>query len=489
MIAEIKRIDHRVGILLATLCGIIVGIVAYSLVHPMQLIGYDFQAFWCGGKALLQHANPYANEPLHTCESTTSPAFFARYPQVTIPVPLPGYAIALFTPFALLPFVFARAIWWMLLVVSAFSIGRAISKISGMPPITATAASALAVLGPSILQGALSPIPIALTVFAALALQREQWNRAAVLLGFAMIEPHMVLPACAAVFLLVPQMRARLVAAGACAAAVTLIVVGPEVALSYFTTILPVHAAAEINNLGQDSLTALLYHLGVPGSLALRLGLLQYGLLAIAGFFAAWRLYKKTADRSWLILLPAAFAVIGGEFIHLDEVAMVVPLACVIAMRRPSALAIVVLALLAIPAESVVNWIPLSIPAALVCCWFMDRWAGKQRLVSSGFLPLVATLAIIGGAFAMHTVVVANAERSLSQAVRIANPGPMASASLSWSTYNKLSKLPATWWPEKLLTEVPLVILLGLCAWEALRKDVAPTPTESIALRWSRAER
>lgn len=489
MIAEMKQIDHRVGVLLAILCGITVGIVAYALVHPMRLIGYDFQAFWCGGKALLQHANPYANEPLHTCESTTSPAFFARYPQVTIPVPLPAYAIALFTPFALLPFVLSRAIWWILLIVSAFAIGRAISKISGMPPIAATAASALAVLGPSILQGALSPIPIALTVFAALALQRKQWNRAAVLLGFAMIEPHMVLPACAAVFLFVPQMRVRLLAAGACAAAVMLAAVGPQVALSYFTTILPVHAAAEVNNLGQDSLTALLYHLGVRPELALRLGSLQYGLLAIAGFFAARRLYKKTADLSWLILLPAAFAVIGGEFIHLDEVAMVVPLACLIVMRRPSTLAIVVLVLLAIPAESVVNWIPLSIPAAIVCCWFMDRWAGSQRLISTGLLPVVATLAIIVGASAMHSVVVANAERSLSQAVRIANPGPMASASLSWSTYNGLSKLPATWWPEKLLTILPLVILLGLCAKETLADDGAATPSEALALRWSSAER
>lgn len=488
MIAEMKSVDHRVGILLAILCGVTVGIVAYALVHPMRLIGYDFQAFWCGGKALLAQANPYANEPLHSCESATSPAFFVRYPQVTIPVPLPAYAIALFAPFALLPFVLSRAIWWLLLVISAFAAGRAISKISGMPPITALAASLLAILGPSILQGALSPIPISLTIFAALALQQRRWNRAAVLLGFAMIEPHMVLPACAAVFLFVPQMRARLLAAGAIAAAVMLAAVGPQVALSYFTTILPVHAAAEVNNLGQDSLTALLYHLGVKPEWALRLGSAQYGLLAVAGLFAAFRLYKKTADGSWLILLPAAFAVIGGEFIHLDEVAMVVPLACLIVMRRPTALPIVVLAFVAIPAESVVNWIPLSIPAALVCCWFMDRWANSQRLVSSGLLPVAVTLAIIAGAWAMHAVVVANAERSLSQAVRISNPGPLASASLPWSTYNALSKLPATWWPEKLLTIVPLVLLVGLSAKEALADDGGPVTRETAALRWSGAQ-
>ncbi|MHB8147012.1 MAG: glycosyltransferase 87 family protein [Vulcanimicrobiaceae bacterium] len=476
MSAEIRQLDHRVGIVLAVLCGVTIGIVVYAVAHPIRLTGYDFEAFWCGGKALLQHANPYANEPLHTCEATTLPAFFVHYPQVTIPVPLPGYAIALFTPFALVPFVFARAAWWILQIVCAFVIARGIAKLSGMSTVTAVAASALAVLGPAIMQEALSPIPIALSVCAALALQRKQWNAATVLLGFAMIEPHMVLPACAAVFLFVQEMRVRLVVAGACAVAIMLVAIGPQVALSYFTTILPLHAASEVSNLGQDSLTAVLYRLGVRPALALHLGSLQYVVLAIGGLFVARALYQKYGDRSWLVLVPAAFAVTGGAFIHLDEVAMAIPLACVIAMRRPGLVSALVLVMLALPVESIVGWLPWSVPAAMICIWFMARpGCYLKRFVANGILPVAVTLVLLGGAFALHSIVAADTQQAVMQIVNFANPGGAASASVTWSAYNALSKMTLLWWPEKLWTLLPLATLAGLCVREAFAKGRVTT--------------
>jgi len=470
--AEVLQLDRRIGILLAVLCGLAIGVFIYAAAHPPLLTGYDFEAFWCGAKALLQHASPYTNEPLHACEATTSPAFFLRYPQVTVPVPLPGYAIALFTPFALIPFALARIVWLILQVFCALVIGRGIAKLSGMPPLTALAASGLAVLGPALLQGALSPIPIALTVCAALALRRKQWNAATILLGFAMVEPHMVLPACVAVFLTIPQMRIRLLAAGAGAAAVMLAVLGPQIALSYFTTVLPLHAASEVNNLGQLSLTALLYHLGAAPALALRLGSLQYVLLALLGVFAARALYLKQDDRSWLVLLPAAFAVTGGAFIHLDEVAMAVPLACVIVMRRPNPFSMLALLMLAMPVASILDWFPLSVPAAMLCVWLMARPEFPlRRVIANGILPAATALVVVGGAFALHSVAAEHAQQAVTYIVNLVDPGGTANASATWFAYNSLAQITPLWWAQEAWTLLPLAILVTLSVRESLAGD------------------
>lgn len=464
MIAEIRDLDRPVGVLMAVLCGLLVGILAYVLIYHIPLVGYDFEAFWCGGRALLLHASPYLNEPLHSCEVAASPGFFQHYPQVTIPAPLPPYALALFTPLSLLPFAVARDVWWILQFVSTAAIAYGISKITGMPSLTAVAASALAVLAPTLLQCALAPIPIALVVLGALALGRRQWTLSAVCLGFATIEPHMVLPACIAVFLFVPQMRLRLIAAGICAAALTIVAVGKNGALAYFTTVLPQHAASEYNNLGQESLTAILYHLGIGAELALRIGSLQYALLAVFGLFIARRLYKNTGEYAWLVLLPAAFAVIGGSFIHLGEVAMVVPLACLVAMRRPGPAAYAVLVMLALPIESIAVWLPFAVPAAMIVAWFTDRPEfGMKRYAANGMLPALAAVAIFIVARIWNVLGNANVQQSLKVTTHFANPAASASASAAWAQYNALATLTPMWWPEKIWLFVPLLLLVWLC--------------------------
>jgi hypothetical protein len=468
MIAELKQVDHRVGIVLAVLCGLAAGIVAYVLLYPIPLVGYDFEAFWCGGRAVLAHASPYLNEPLHSCEAATLPGFFRHYPQVTIPAPLPPYAIALFTPLSMLPFALSRVLWWLLQFVSVWMAAVGISKITAMPRITALAASSLAMVAPAVLQGALAPLPIALTIFGALFLSQKRWTYATACLAFSMIEPHMALPACVAAFFFVPQMRARLLLAGGAAFAVMLAAVGPHVALSYFTTILPIHAASEVNNLGQESLTAMLYHLGVRPELALRLGSLQYLLLGLAGLVFAYRLFEKTHDAAWLILLPAAFAVIGGSFIHLAEVAMVLPLACFVFVKRPGPVSSIMLLMLALPLESISVWAPFGVPAAMVCVWLIDRpEIGIKRYCANGIVPLCATAVIFAGSGIANAIGSRHVQQAARHVVHFARVAPTQSASVTWGEYNRLATLTPMWWPERIWLFVPLVLLICLCAKEA----------------------
>jgi hypothetical protein len=476
VIAELREIDPKVGIWLAVLGGLTIGAIAYGLMYPTDLSGYDFQAFWCGANALIAHANPYLNQPMHGCEVAHTHALFALYPNVTVPAPLPPYALALFVPLGLLPYSVARGIWWLILVAATFAAGRGIHKVTGMPQITAYAASALAIAGPAIVQGGLSPLPIALTILAAWALVRERWTLAAVLLGVGMAEPHMVLPACVAVFLFVPQMRWRLAIAGFCAAALALLAVGPHASLWYLTTVLPAHALSEVDNLGQDSLTVVLYHLGVAASTAVRVASLQYFLLAIAGVWAAGRLFKERGEIAWLILVPAAFAVIGGPFIHLEEVAMAIPLACMILMRRATLPAAVIVLMLAIPFEAVINWALLGAPAALVCGWFMARSKAYPPLLLSARLPLIAIvgIAIMWGAIYLHGIAAAGGVTDPLGGLHILTVAPNALASVTWTAFNSLStSLPGTWWPQKLLTLVPAIALVYLTCIQAFAPSVA----------------
>jgi hypothetical protein len=482
LIAELREIDSKVGIWLSVLAGLTVFVIVYLIVHPIVAIGNDFQAFWCGANALLAHANPYLNEPLRTCESAHSPAVFRVIADATTPAPLPPYGLALFVPLALLPFVVARAIWWLALGAATIAVGWGISKVTGMPLITAFAASAFAVCAPGTVQGALSPIPIALLVFSALALQRRQWNAAALLLGVAMIEPNMALPACAAVFLVVPQMRLRLLAAGLCALTLTFLLVGPSVALAYFTAVLPAHAASEINMLAQDSLTTVLYHLGVSAQTALRLGSIQYLLLAAGGIYLARRLHRKDDDLSWLVLLPAAFAVMGGSYIHVTEVAMAIPLACLLVMRRPTVVATLALVLLAMAPEALTNWALLAPAAALTIGWFMARSRQHPPLLLSARLPLTLLVgtAVLCLPFAIHFsggAIVATSNTPL------ADPGPTALASVSWSWLNARSVLPPIWWTQKVLTLLPLVTLMWLSCVQAFPQRRLAFGRGSIAPR------
>lgn len=446
---ELRRLPRATALTLCALAGVTIAL--FATVHTAKFSAYDFVAFRCGAAAIAAHANPYLNQPLHACEERSSPEFFAAYPNVTIPAPLPPYALAAFIPLTWLPFAAARALWWALLFACALSIGKGVSRLTGMTALSATITCSFAVLGPALVEGALAPIAIACIVWAGLALRERRWNRASLLLCAAMIEPHMALPACAAAALFVPQLRVRLAAGALLAAAICIVAVGPHVSLAYFTQVLPAHAASELNNLAQDSLTALLYHAGLSSAAALRAGALQYALLSTCAVVLAARYSAREADRSWLAILPAAFAVIGGQFIHATELAMVLPLACVLAVRITSPLSYIVLVALAVPLDQLVNWPLLAPAAAFVLAWLLALRRVPSFAIVLATLALVA-VAVVGNALAQNGVQAA--------VLAVKDPGSAALASVTWRQFNAALVPSALWWPGKIVTAVPLVLLV-----------------------------
>ncbi|MGZ3517354.1 MAG: glycosyltransferase family 87 protein [Vulcanimicrobiaceae bacterium] len=424
--------------------------------HPFVDNGYDFQAFYCGGAAVAHGANPYLNEPLHSCEAHASPAIARKFRNVTVPAPLPPYALALFIPFSLLPFLWAKILWWVILVASIGVCGWAIARLTGLPTLTAYAASAVAIALPTLPQGALAPVPIALLFAAAYCIARERWTAAAICAAFATIEPHVALPVEVALFLFLPAMRLRLLAAGIAFAIFSLVVSGPHTTLYYFHTLLPQHAVSEVDNLAQFSLTTMLYHLGLGAPLAVRIGSMQYTLMLAGGVWLGWMLSKRYDDRAYLVAAPAACAVIGGSFIHLSEIAVVTLLACMLAARTNTNRAWAAVVLLAVPWEQMINWATLSALGSI--CLILLVWPRWRPMPALLILVLIALSLIF---VRLHIFEVESMTQTYVSTSHIMAPPPNAPVDVTWKAYNDTSTVFPIWWIGKILTYTGLGLMLA----------------------------
>lgn len=450
--------------LLAVLGAVLLIVLA---IHPLRENGLDFQAFYCGAKVLGAHANPYLNQPLHDCEKAGSPAFFTLYPNVTVPAPLPPYALAGFLPLTLLPYGAAKLLWFAVLVAATIVCTALTARLARLPLTVAAAACCVAILGPSVLQFALAPVSIALLILTAYFASARRWNATAVAMTVSMIEPHVALPAALALFAFIPALRLRLCAGAAVLAIVSIALCGAKTFVWYLTVLLPAHAGSELNNLGQFSLTTLLYHAGVSAPLALRLGTLQYAVMLALGIYLGHALTKRYGEPAFLVLAPAACSVVGGSFIHLTEIAIAIPLMCVLAGRFEIKAAWYVVCLLAVPWEAVFNWGFLAPFAAIGAVWIVAyRWKPFPLL-----LPLGA-IAFILVSLRMHVASVAEFTNVHAKSIHIAAAPAAALSDVTWAAFN--AALPASpyWWAEKSLTLAALGMLVAVAVSTAHSRQV-----------------
>src|SRR5579884_4246568 len=85
---------------------------AYAAAEIKTTNAFDFRAFYCAGRAVAQHADPYLSEPLHSCERTATDGYYRLFAaRVALPAPLPGYDIAVFKILSRLPFAVAKNVW------------------------------------------------------------------------------------------------------------------------------------------------------------------------------------------------------------------------------------------------------------------------------------------------------------------------------------------------------------------------------------------
>lgn len=315
----------------------------------------DLVAFYCGGRVLAERRDPYTVEPLRTCErAALRESGITIVPNLVVPAPLPPYALALFSAASLGSFRVASTAFFC---ASLFAIGIAIGltiRLARGPPLVIAGAFVVALVFGSLLIGQIVPIVLAALCASALALRSGRKWLSVACASLAMLEPHVGAAALAGIFVTERRARIPVCASVVFLAALSLAAGGLDRNIEYALAVLPAHARSEITNFyAQYSLTALLYACGVRAQAALRWGEASYVVAFVGGIAVARKLARTYDDAAFAVLVPVAFALIGGVFIHIQQMAIALPLAFLfVRYGREKALAFVAVALLAVPWES-----------------------------------------------------------------------------------------------------------------------------------------
>lgn len=361
----------------------------------------DFRAYYCASSALLHREDPYAAAPLHACESGRNGPFFAAPARATVPAPYPPYALALLAPLALLPFAGAAALWWLLLTACALLAAYALARALETPFLVVWGCFALSLGLTALPGGNLMPVCVAALALAAWCLTAGRFGAAAACVAIATIEPHVALPAAIALFIRYRDARVPLAIALGVLGALSLLAAGIATNLTYIGAVIPAHALSEVSRDNQYSLSTIAAAVGFSDARAVAIGGVSYAIAVVAGVAAAMRL-TRDGDRTAIVLVPPAIALLGGSFVHTVEIAAAVPAAlllCARASERRWALGVLVL--LAVPwimATSAALFLAPLFPVAYLVAAF-----GFSR--SAAYASAVAALCVIALLFvlAAHT--------------------------------------------------------------------------------------
>lgn len=91
---------------------------------------------------------------------------------------------------------------------------------------------------------------------------------------------------------------------------------------------MPLHIRAEVPMVNQYSLTWLLAAVGVPVEVAVKAGSLSYLIMIAVGLWLAPRVARAVESDAAIVLVPVACAMLGGPFIHDNQVALALRRSC-----------------------------------------------------------------------------------------------------------------------------------------------------------------
>jgi hypothetical protein len=440
--------------------------VQTALIARAGFVMGDFRAFYCAARVTARGADPYRTEPLRSCEISAGPRlFYQKNPNVAVPAPLPGYALAALMPLSLLPFAAAALVWVGLLLLAWAVCVATLVRFAVITWQSALAVFALSLGASSIPFGEVVPLALAAICLAAYFAWQGMWRSAAIAAAVAMIEPHLALPVCVALAVWAPATRVTLGISFAALASLSLFALGPATNLEYFASVLPAHALSEAARDTQYSLTSVLASAGVVDTTAVRAGSLWYLGMLVAGAVVAGSLAKKHRNPAFLVCVPPAFAVFGGTFVHVTQIVAALPatvlfLAYATAERRT--LAIVALLLLAVP------WTMATSPAVGLAPAFpiaFLAWRYTNGSVRAAMLAAVIAGILLVGLDHAYVLVAA---QHLQPYVGSSIDPRLAEA--TWSEFarkNSTNSIAA--WIARIPTWTGLIVLLTVLSSEVLR--------------------
>ncbi len=438
----------------------------------------DFRAFYCAARVVSHAADPYRTEPLRSCETSIgSQRFFEKNPDVTIPAPLPAYAIAALVPLSLLPFGVAATLWTLVLLIAWIACVAALARFTHVSWETALGIFALSLGVISLPFGEVVPVALAFICLAAYCAWRGQRRAAAFCAAGAMIEPHLGLPICIALAVWLPQTRVVLALSLGSLAVLSLALIGPAANLEYFTSVLPAHALSEVTRDTQYSLTAVLSAVGISQAAAVRAGMLWYVAMLAGGTLAGGMLAKRTHNHAFLVCVPPAFAVFGGTFIHITQLAAALPAAALVIAYSPRpyrVLAVVALLLLSVP------WVWAISPALILAPAFPVAYLAWRYFNGNARVALLAGLGAAALGLGLMELAVAAPHAVTPAALPPIDPHL---AEASWSIFAHRSSTNSTAaWLLRVPTWAALALLLGLMLREAgLRLSLRRAPAIALA--------
>lgn len=334
--------------------------------------GEAFGAFYCAGAAIAAGESPYTVEPLRSCEhrvwqGVTTPEDVAE------PAPLPGYALAPFVLLAKVPYRFACVLFATLSIAAIVASAYILSEISELS-IAVTLGGLIVVGYLNVYFGEIPQFAIFFLCAAAACVVAGRDRLAAIACAAAMIEPHMALAGVVSLFAWRPRSRLILCLSAPAFALLSMLLLGPSVALSYVTSVLPLHARSEINADDQYSLTWLAHALGASDTTSLVLGACSYAILMILGVLFAQRTAQAFRARALIVLFPVAATTLFGSFIHDIQIPVAMPAALIIAGACAGG-------------SRVIAWIPVCILAVSWQPWWIDR---QMTLFGAAALACIA---------------------------------------------------------------------------------------------------
>lgn len=371
--------QRRFSVAAATLFVFFGALVAWDAVRSGAALPwrhmYDFPVTYCGGRVVAGGDDPFRYEPLHHCQQQVGGSDFQSDPARVLPWVIPPYSFPLLAMIGRMPFDAARTVFAILIAGAVVACVVLLASLG--IDVTLVFAALLLCVGYLLLYAAnVVAFTLLAVVLCGWALSKKHSVAAGVFAAAGLMEPHITLPICAAVFLF-GDLRARiaLVAGGAVLAGVAAMVPVAQI-LEYATRVLPAQAVAETHFPYQYSLTYVLTLFGTPPQPAILAGNLMYAALAIAAIGIGYKLSKTLRRPEMIVFTPAAAVVFGGSYMHMVDIGFAVPAALVLATesRGPArTIAGAALCLLAVPWLGAWQFHHLFLPSIFVCALILWR--------------------------------------------------------------------------------------------------------------------
>jgi len=384
-----------------------------------QVHSDDFHAFYCGGAAVSVGADPYRVEPLRTCEHNSGNIHSLPLGEGTVlPVALPGYDLALTALLARLPYGIALLLWQLLLWSSVGATILCTWRLTNIPLAAVIAVFLFSDGFISSILGQIAPMALAGIAFSAWAISRRRHVLAVLGATVGLCEPHIGIASVVALIAFSPSVRWGVLACVSFLGYLTIATIGPMRTLEYVHDVLPAHAASEIAHRGQYSLTNLLHVMGAPDNAALFLGELSYAAFVIVGIIVAYRLRRSLQEDAFLIVIPAAFALLGGVFVHNTQMATALPAGLLLFAKhqRPTPLLGWGIILLAVPWSSAADLEPFQLLAAMSIA--VPSFYFLENATAAAQATILQGIALVGSPYIFRAEHVFDAE-SVSQATFI----------------------------------------------------------------------